>query len=275
MKAAAALCSAIWVTGLAFVPDGIAQTIPDATGFAQVNLPGIHKKDRLGPHVSNDSFDLTIIENNYGRLFGTGAAVAEFDSSTTPFVMSGFSTHKGFELVGRAKSLLDYYIDVESRLNTTVAVDVSASGGAQAVGGSSSLAGDKFSAKAKFIFDKNGAEAVLGEAIASQTVRSSGFTVNKMLELKTNQPYAVEISTIATGALFGDTSLSAFVDPAFKIAPTVQDPADFTIAFSPNLAAVPEASPLVLVGFGLALAAFARVARKRGVGPLVASTPHL
>ena len=244
MKAAAALCSAIWVTGLAFVPDGIAQTIPDATGFAQVNLPGIHKKDRLGPHVSNDSFDLTIIENNYGRLFGTGAAVAEFDSSTTPFVMSGFSTHKGFELGGRAKSLLDYYIDVESRLNTTVAVDVSASGGAQAVGGSSSLAGDKFSAKAKFIFDKNGAEAVLGEAIASQTVRSSGFTVNKMLELKTNQPYAVEISTIATGALFGDTSLSAFVDPAFKIAPTVQDPADFTIAFSPNLAAVPEASPL-------------------------------
>ena len=274
MKAAAALCSIIWVTGLAFVPDGIAQTIPDATGFAQVDLPGLEKIDRLGRHVSNDSFDLTIIENNYG-LFGTGAAVAEFNSSTTPFVISGYSTQKGFELGGRAKSLLDYYVEVESRLNTTVAVDVSASGGAQAVGGPSSLVGDNFSAKAEFIFDKNGAEAASGEASASQTVRSSGFTVNKMLELKTNQPYAVEISTTATGALFGDTSLSTFVDPAFKIAPTVLDPADFTIAFSPNLAAVPEASPLVLVGFGLALAAFARVARKHGVGPLVESTPHL
>ena len=99
--------------------------------------------------------------------------------------------------------------------------------------------------------------------------------MNKMLVLTTNHPYLVEISAIATGALFGDTSLSAFVDPAFKIAPTVQDPADFTIAFSPNLAVVPEASPLVLVGFGLAFAALARVARKRGVGPLVESTPHL
>ena len=269
VKAAAALCSIIWVTGLAFVPDGVAKSIPDATGYARVDLPGIKKIDRLGRHVSNDSFDLTTIENNYGRLFGTGAAMAGFDRSTTPFVISGFSTHKGFELGGRAKSLLNYYVDVESRLNTTVAVDVSASGGAEAVDGSSSLAGDKFSAKAEFIFDKNGAEATLGEAIASQTVRSSGFTVNKMLELKTNQPYAVEISTIATGALFGDASLSAFVDPAFKIAPTVQDPADFTIAFSPNLATVPEASPFVLVGFGLALVAFARVGRKRGVGPLV------
>ena len=274
VKAVAALCSIIWVTGLAFAPHAIAQTIPDATGYAQADLPGIEKIDLLGQHVSNGSFDLTIIENNYGRLFGTGAAVAEFDSSTTPFVISGYSTQKGFELGGQAKSLLDYYVDVESRLNTTVAVDVSASGGAGVVDGSSSLAGDNFSAKAEFIFDKNGAEAASGEASASQSVRSSGFTVNKMLELKTNQPYAVEISTIATGALFGDTSLSAFVDPAFKIAPTVQDPADFTIAFSPNLAAVPEASPLFLVGFGLALAAFARVARKRGVEPLVKSTPQ-
>src|SRR5271166_87458 len=153
--------------------------------------------------------------------------------------------------------------------------DVSVSG-AGAVSGSSSFADDKFSAKAEFIFDKNGAEATLGEAIANQTVRSSRFTVNKILELKTNQPYPVEISTIATGALFGDTSLSAFVDPAFKIVPAAfQNPADFTIAFSPNLAAVPEASPLVLVGFGLALAAFARVARKRGAGRLVKSTPCL
>jgi hypothetical protein len=276
MKATAALCSIIWVTGLAFVPDGIAQTIPDATGFARVDLPGIKKIDRLGRHVSNDSFDLTIIENNYGRLFGTGAAVAEFDSSTTPFVISGYSTQKGFELGGRAKSLMDYYVDVESRLTTItrVAVDVSATGGAGAVGGSSSLARDKFSAKAEFIFDKNGAKAASAEASASQAVHSSGFTFNERLELNTNQPYAVEISTIATGALFGDTSLSAFVDPTFKIDPRVPDPADFTIAFSPNLTPVPEASPLVLVGFGLAFAAFAHVARKRGVGPLVESTPH-
>jgi hypothetical protein len=272
VKAAAALCLIIWVTGLAFVPHGIAQTIPDATGFAQVDLPGIEKIDRLGPVVSNDSFDLTIIGSNFGPVFGTGAAVAEFDSSTTPFVASGYSTQKGFELGGRAKSLLDYYVDVESRLKTTVAVDVSASGGAEAVGGSSSFACDGFGAKAEFIFDKNGAGAALGEASVNRTVGSSGFTVNKMLVLTTNHPYLVEISAIATGALFGDTSLSAFVDPAFKIAPTVQDPADFTIAFSPNLAAVPEASPLVLVGFGLALGAFARVA---GVGRLVESTPRL
>ena len=105
--------------------------------------------------------------------------MAEFDSSTTPFVISGYSTQKGFELGGRAKSLLDYYVDVESRLRTTVAVDVSASGGAGAVAGPSSLARDKFSAKAEFIFDKNGAETASAEASASQAVRSSGFTLNK------------------------------------------------------------------------------------------------
>ncbi len=93
--------------------------------------------------------------------------------------------------------------------------------------------------------------------------------VDKMLLLTTNHPYLVEISTITTGALFGDMSLSAFVDPAFSIAPTVKDPADFTIAYSPNLAAVPEASPLVLMGFGLVLGAFAQVGRKRGVGRIV------
>ena len=273
VKTVAALCSIIWFTGLAFVPNGIAQTIPDATGYAQVDLPSIEKIDRL---VSNDLFDLAIIENNYGQLFGTGAAVAEFDSSTTPFVISAFSTQNGFELGGQAESILDYYVDFESRLRTNVAVDVSASGGAQAAVDKTSgfdFAGS--GAAAEFIFNKNGAETALGEARANQTVGSSGFIVNKMLVLKTNHPYQVEISTTATGALFGNTSLSAFVDPAFRIDPTVQDPADFTIAYSPNLAAVPEASPLVLAGFGLALAAFARVARKCGAGRLVESTPYL
>ena len=274
VKTVAALCSIIWFTGLAFVPNGIAQTIPDATGYAQVDLPRIEKIDRL---VSNDSFDLAIIENNYGQLFGTGAAVAEFDSSTTPFVISAFSTENGFELGGQAKSILDYYVDFESRLRTNVAVDVSASGG-RAQAAVDKTSGFDFAgsgAAAEFIFNKNGAETAFGEASANQTVGSSGFVVNKMLVLKTNHPYQVEISTTATGALFGNTSLSAFVDPAFRIDPAVQDPADFTIAYSPNLAAVPEASSLILAGFGLTLAAFARVARKRGAGRLVEPTPYL
>src|SRR5260370_42237396 len=77
-----------------------------------------------------------------------------------------------------------------------------------------------------------------------------------MVLLTTNHPYLVEISAIATGALFGDTSLSAFVDPAFKIAPTVQDPADFTIAFSPILAAPPGTRPPIFMGFCPAPGAF-------------------
>jgi hypothetical protein len=265
VKAAAALCF-VWVTGIAFVPRATAATIPDATGFAQVDLPGIEKIDRLSPFVSADSFDLAIIGNKFGPVFGRGEAVAEFDSSTTPFVASGYSTQHGFELGGQAKSLLDYYIDIQSRLTTTVAVDVSASGGAKAaLDKQSGFAFAGLGATAQFIFDQNGTEEASGKASANQTVSSNAFTVNKMLALNTNHPYLVEISAITAGALFGDTSLSAFVDPSFKIDPSVQDPADFTIGYSPNLAAVPEPSSPILLGFGLALA-FALVARNRAVG---------
>jgi hypothetical protein len=269
VKTAAALCLIIWGTGLAFVARGNAQTIPDATGLARVDLPGIEKIDRLNTSVSSSSFALAMIGDNFGPVFGTGTVMAEFNSSTTPFVASGYSTQKSFAMGGQGKSFLNYYVEIQSRLTTSVAVDVSASGGARAaLDNESAFAFAGFVAKAEFIFDKNGTEAVSGEASANQTVGSSSFNVNQMLALETNHPYLVEISTITSGALFGDSSLSAFVDPTFRIAPTVQNPADFAIAFSPNLTPVPEASPLLLVSSGLALAAFTRVLRKARVGRL-------
>ena len=178
-----------------------------------------------------------------GTTTGTAYANLGFDPSIGSSIVSTYTGPVPYGAPqGGADASMSYYFEVVGAAGKNVPVIFTANGG----GGSSSLSGSEI---------ENLGISGLGVSLQSGYLSGvpslkSSFSVNEVLQVPADTIEEVSLTAncgLSTG--FGGT-VSAFIDPTFKIDPSFGGAGDYSIEFSPNLVVPDQPWTIMLLPLG-------------------------